>query len=212
MHFSTWILYAAVASAAIVCPGPAVFLAIANSVSFGWRRVGFSSLGNILGLLVVSSLAMAGLGALMKTSATVFLAVKLLGAGYLIHMGLRQWRARGSLFTQAGDPAACEQRSDTQLFVQGLLIALTNPKAILFFTALFPQFLRPGQALAPQFMILTGTFMFFSFVVLMGYGLLANAARAWFADPGRSTWFNRVTGSLFLALGLGMLRLKAGRA
>jgi threonine/homoserine/homoserine lactone efflux protein len=212
MHFSTWILYAAVTIAAIVCPGPAVFLAISNSVTFGWRRVGFSSLGNILGILVVSSLAMAGLGALMKTSATVFLAVKLVGAGYLIYMGLRQWRARGSLFTQARGPAAGDQRSDAQIFIQGLLIALTNPKAILFFTALFPQFLRPEQALAPQFLILTCTFMCFSFLILMGYGLLANAARAWFADPGRSAWFNRVTGSLFLALGVGMLRLKAGRA
>ena len=99
MFFSTWFIYAAVAIAAIVCPGPAVFLAISNSVTFGWRRVAYSSLGNILGLLVVSSLAMAGLGALMKTSASVFMAVKLAGAGYLIHMGLKQWRSRGSLFT-----------------------------------------------------------------------------------------------------------------
>ena len=106
MHFSTWIIYAAVAMAAILCPGPAVFLAISNSVAFGWRRVSFSSLGNMLGLLVVSSLAMAGLGALMKTSAAVFTAVKLVGAGYLIYLGLRQWRSRGSLFTK-GPEADC---------------------------------------------------------------------------------------------------------
>jgi threonine/homoserine/homoserine lactone efflux protein len=205
MHCSTWFIYAAVAIAAILCPGPAVFLAISNSVTFGWRRVAYSCLGNILGLLVVSSLAMAGLGALMKTSATVFMAVKLAGAGYLIYMGLRQWRSRGSLFTQA--PAA-GGHSNREIFFQGLLIALTNPKAILFFTALFPQFLRPDRALAPQFLILTTTFMFFSFLILMLYGRLADTARFWFADETRSGWFNRVTGSLFLALGLGVLRLK----
>jgi threonine/homoserine/homoserine lactone efflux protein len=211
MFFSTWIIYAAVAMAAIICPGPAVFLAISNSVTFGWRRVAFSSLGNVLGLLVVSSLAMAGLGALMKTSATVFTAIKLLGAGYLIYMGLRQWRSRGSLFTQDHGHAGGDDRSDRQLFVQGLLIALTNPKAILFFTALFPQFLRSDLSLAPQFLILTTTFMGFSFLILMLYGLVANAARGWFAEESRAMWFNRVTGSLFLALGLGMLRLSRAR-
>jgi len=210
MHFSTWIIYAAVAIAAILTPGPAVFLAISNSVAFGWRRVSFSSLGNILGLLVVSSLAMAGLGALLKTSAAVFTAVKLVGAGYLIYLGLKQWRAKASLFTRAAESAGT--RSNGQLFSQGLLIALTNPKAVLFFTALFPQFLRSDQALAPQFLILTSTFMAFSFLSLMVYAQLAHTARGWFADPGRSAWFNRVTGCVFFTLGLGMLRLKAGRA
>jgi len=212
MPFSTWIIYAAVALAAIVCPGPAIFLAISNSVAFGWRRVAFSSLGNIIGLLGVSCLAMAGLGALLKTSATVFTAVKLLGAGYLIYLGLKQWRSRGSVFSRAAGEDSGGARSNGQIFLQGLLIALTNPKAILFFTALFPQFIRSDEPLAPQFLLLTGTFMGFSFLVLMAYGRLAHAARAWFADDVRSAWFNRCTGSLFLMLGVGMLRLKAGRA
>lgn len=165
MAFSTWILYAAVAIAAILTPGPAVFLAISNSVAFGWRRVSFSALGNVLGLLVVSSLAMAGLGALLKTSAAAFTVIKLVGAGYLIHLGLRQWRAKASLFSRSAEPAG--DRSNGQIFFQGLLIALTNPKAVLFFTALFPQFLRSDRALAPQFVILTSTFMVFSFLSLM---------------------------------------------
>jgi threonine/homoserine/homoserine lactone efflux protein len=212
MAFSTWIIFVAVALAAILSPGPAVFLAISNSVAFGWRRVTFSSLGNMLGLLVVSSLAMAGLGALLKTSATVFTAVKLVGAGYLIYLGLRQWLARASVFNQTAEPAVPGGRSNCQLFVRGLLVALTNPKAILFFTALFPQFMRSNLALAPQFLILTATFIAFSFTVLMGYGLLAHSARTWFADDRRSLWFNRGTGTLFLLLGVGMLRLKSGRA
>jgi threonine/homoserine/homoserine lactone efflux protein len=197
--------------AAIICPGPAVFLAISNSMAFGWRRVSFSSLGNVLGLLVVSSLAMAGLGALMKTSAVMFTAIKLVGAGYLIYLGVKQWRSGASLFAREAT-AAVESRSNRQLFIRGLLVALTNPKALLFFTALFPQFLRSEQALAPQFAIMTSTFMLFSFLSLMGYGMIAHAARGWFADETRSAWFNRITGSLFFALGLGMLRLKAGRA
>lgn len=210
MSFSTWIIFAAVAITAILSPGPAIFLAISNSIAFGWRRVSFSSLGNILGLFVVSCLAMAGLGALMKASASVFTAVKLVGAGYLILLGLRQWRSRGTVFNRAPDAAGA--RSNRQIFLQGLGIALTNPKAVLFFTALFPQFLRSDRPLAPQFLILTCTFMGFSFLSLMGYGMVAHAARGWFADETRSRWFNRVSGSVFFLLGLGMLRIKTGRA
>ena len=211
MTFSTWILFAAVAITAILSPGPAVFLAISNSITFGWRRVSFSSLGNIIGLFCVSGLAMAGLGALMKTSSGVFTAVKLVGAGYLIFLGLRHWRSRGSVFDRTPEGGA-GTRSNRQIFLQGLGIALTNPKAVLFFTALFPQFLRSDRPLAPQFLILTCTFMIFSFMSLMGYGMLAHAARGWFADEARSRWFNRVSGSVFFLLGLGMLRIRTGRA
>ena len=106
MSLSAWIIFVAVALAAILSPGPAVFLAITNSVTYGWRRVTFSSLGNISGLLVISSVTMAGLGALLKTSALVFTVFKLVGAGYLIFLGIKQWRARTSVFNKAVAPVA----------------------------------------------------------------------------------------------------------
>ena len=171
----------------------------------------FSSLGNVTGLLVISSVTMLGLGALLKASASIFTGFKLVGAGYLIFLGLKQWRTQGSVFTQAATGEVPGEDRPARLFRQGLLIALTNPKAILFFSALFPQFIRPEQAVAPQFLILTGTFMSFSFMVLMSYGLLAHSARAWLACGHRATWFNRLSGSIFLVLGVGMLRLKAAR-
>jgi len=150
MNLSIWILFTAVALAAILSPGPAVFLAITNSVTFGWRRVAFSSLGNVTGLLVISSVTMLGLGALLKASASIFTGFKLVGAGYLIFLGLKQWRTQGSVFTQAATGEVPGEDRPARLFRQGLLIALTNPKAILFFSALFPQFIRPEQAVAPR--------------------------------------------------------------
>jgi threonine/homoserine/homoserine lactone efflux protein len=208
MSVSTWILFVAAALAAILPPGPAVLLAVSNSVAFGWKRVTFSSLGNILGLMVLSSLALAGLGAMLKASGTAFTAFKLVGAGYLIYLGGRQWRTRGSAFTLT--ESAPLDHGNGRILVQGLLVALTNPKAILFFGALFPQFIRPGQALAPQVLILMGTFTSLSFLTLMSYGVLAHTVRAWFSDPRHSVWFNRVSGSVFLLLGISMARLKAG--
>jgi threonine/homoserine/homoserine lactone efflux protein len=211
MSLTLWILFATVALAAILTPGPAVFLAISNSMAFGWRRVAYSSLGNITGLLTVSTLAMVGLGALLKTSAAVFTGFKLVGAGYLIWLGCKQWRSRVSVFARAEALPGPGEASNGGIYLKGLMIALTNPKAILFFSALFPQFIRPDRPLAPQFLILMATFMTFSFLALMSYGLAAHAARTWFTDQRRCAWFNRVSGCVFFLLGAGMLRLKASR-
>lgn len=208
MSLPIWMLFVTVAFAAVLSPGPAALHAITNSMAFGWRRVAFSSLGNVLGLLVLSSFAMAGLGALLKTSALVFTALKLLGAGYLIHLGLKQWRSQTSVFDRNEAPPTSRQASNGRIFLKGLMVALTNPKAILFLSALFPQFLRPDRPLAPQFMILMATFMILSFTALMGYGLVAHTARAWFSDEHRCAWFNRTSGCVFFLLGVGMLRIK----
>ncbi len=91
----------------------------------------------------------------------------------------------------------------------GLLIAITNPKAILFFTALFPQFINTELALLPQFLIMTSTFMIMSFSILVTYGLLAFKAKRWFSTKRRTQWFNRVLGSLFVFIGVALLQLRA---
>lgn len=212
MESSRWAVYAVVATIAILSPGPAVLLAISNSVRFGLRRVAYSSLGNVVGVMCVSALAMLGLGAVLKSSAFLFGVLKLVGAGYLIFLGIKQWNSSGNIFTRTADMAIEEQRSNWQLFGQGVTLALTNPKAILFFTALFPQFIDSERALLPQFAILTGTFMTISFCSLMLYGLLARTTRRWFAVPQHARWFNRISGGLFVLLGFGLLRLKTVRS
>lgn len=208
MEISNWLIFATVALASIVSPGPASLLAISNSLTFGFSRVAFSSLGNIIGLLLVSSFTMAGLGTLLKTAPLLFSILKLIGAGYLIFLGIRQWRSNTNIFVQASVPLAKAQRNNRQLFAQGVLLAVTNPKGILFFTALFPQFLTPGQPLALQFSILTGTFMAISFCSLMCYAFLARSTSNWFSTGRRAEWFNRASGGIFILLGIALLRLK----
>jgi len=208
MDSSRWMVYALVALISILSPGPAVLLAISNSVQFGLRRVAFSSLGNAVGVMLVSGLAMIGLGALLKSSALLFAALKLIGAGYLIFLGFRQWKSKSNVFERSNDLASGPQRTNLQIFTQSVMLALTNPKAILFFTALFPQFIDSEQSLLPQFFILTGTFMTISFCSLMMYGVVARTTRKWFSVPRHASWFNRVSGGLFMLLGVGLLRLK----
>ena len=140
MDTSTWLIFLAVAFVAIASPGPAILLAISNSLTHGFKSVIISSLGNIAGLFILSSAAIFGLGAILKTSTSLFLIIKIIGAAYLIYLGIKQWRSKTDLF--AGTSSNKKQRTRKRLFIEGFLIAVTNPKAVLFFTALFPQFIN----------------------------------------------------------------------
>ncbi len=209
MSFSTWLLFLGASLLTTLSPGPGVLLALSNSVSQGWARTMLSSLGNGLGIVLVSSAAMAGLGAALAASALLFAAVKLAGAGYLIFLGVKQWRSRGHVFATAGQVpgATLVQRSAPSLLMQGLLVALTNPKSILFFTALFPQFIRTEVPVLPQFLLLTATFVV---CALLSHGFYAGLARpigGFFSTRRRVAWFNRGAGSAFVLLGLSVARM-----
>ncbi|WP_299871258.1 LysE family translocator [uncultured Cocleimonas sp.] len=212
MGISSWLLFIAVAIAAVASPGPAILLAISNSIRFGLSKVLLSSLGNISGLFLLSLAAIFGLGAIIKTSTTLFLIVKVIGAGYLIYLGVKQWRTKSNFFDEATLQSSFEKRKSAKRhYLEGFFIAMTNPKAILFFTALFPQFLNTQESLSIQFFIMTLTLMAMSFIALMTYGLLASKAKRWFAEGERTKWFNRVLGSVFISIGIGVLQLKIER-
>ena len=207
MNFSTWLLFLGLALLTTLSPGPGVLLAVTNAVSQGLARSLLSSLGNALGIVLVSSAAMAGLGAAIATSALLFAAVKLVGAGYLIYMGLRQWRSPSHVLAAAIPNTAPLQRSARSLLIQGALVALTNPKSILFFTALFPQFIQIEAPVLPQFTLLTATFVACALMSHALYAGLALRAGGLFSSRRRVVWFNRCSGSAFVLLGLSLARL-----
>lgn len=200
-------LYCLICLVTVLSPGPAVLLALTNGINAGWRRAVISSLGNISGLLVLSTLSNLGLGATLQTSAHLFTWIKLIGASYLIFLGVRQW------FSPALRPAFDESRTAPakgrgRTFREGFFVAVTNPKAVLFLTALFPQFILPAQPLLPQCAVLTATLMAFSLSALVGYALVASLAKARLLRVMRSGWYNRCAGATFVFLGIGMLRVR----
>jgi homoserine/homoserine lactone efflux protein len=207
MELSTWLLFLGIALVAIVSPGPAVLLSVTNSLTHGFTKSIFSSFGNIIGIFVVSIAAALGLGAVLKASTLLFTILKTFGAIYLIYLGIRQWRSKNNIFEKSIEPSKHNQ-GKLKAFVQGLLVAISNPKAILFFTALFPQFIDLSKPIMIQFVILTTTFMFFSFLILISYARSAHFAKSWFAKKGRALWLNRISGTIFIGFGLGILRLR----
>jgi len=112
------------------------------------------------------------------------------------HRDINTWPC-GPFYYDKFDPAWI-----SKIFVQALGIALSNPKAIVFLTALFPQFINTKEALIPQFSMLIAILMFFSFSFLMGYALLAHKAKIWITKPERIKTFNRTSGSIFIGFGL----------
>lgn len=207
MSLAHWLLFCGVALLVTFTPGPAVLLAISNALALGPRRAFIGSLGNAFGLLIVSAAAMAGMGVVLATSATAFMLVKLAGAGYLIYLGVRQWRASAAILTPEIAPIITAARSTRRLFAQGMGVALTNPKAILFFSALFPQFIRADAPVFEQFAVLTITFAGCALCSHAAYIVLARSLKNQFARPARARIFNRVSAGIFVLLGLSLLRL-----
>ncbi|MGI9216968.1 MAG: LysE family translocator [Hydrogenophaga sp.] len=200
MLLSTWLLYVAAVFVLTVTPGPSVLMCVSTAVNLGPRKALITSLGStsaIVGLMTLSAL---GLGALLAASETLFTALKWAGAAYLAYLGVRALLAPASDIQVAGGAVAGGRR----LFAQGFLVGLSNPKALLFFGALFPQFLNPAAPQLPQFLVLGATFVFFELGWLTVYALSAARAQRWLQQPQRARQFNRLTGAVFL-LAAGLL-------
>jgi len=210
MHFSNWLVFCGVSLLVTFTPGPAVLLAVSNSVAVGLRLTIASSLGNALGVFIVSAVAMTGMGVVLAASASAFMVLKVIGALYLVYLGIRQWRSDPVMATAPRTSLKTDTpQAAWRLFRQGLAVALTNPKSILFFSALFPQFLSADAPVLGQFMVLTSTFVALALLSHAFYVVLMRVLKGRFAASARRVrWFNRGTGGMFVVLGLSLLGLR----
>jgi homoserine/homoserine lactone efflux protein len=207
MIFTVWLTYATLASLNIISPGPAILLAISNRMRFGFKSVVLSSLGNVFGLFVLAALASIGLGALLKNSPSLFIMVKIIGCSYMMYLGVKQWMARTNVFQSPGRADATDRTAQPNLsfMAGGFGLAVTNPKPLLFFAAIYPQFIDFEAPVMPQFLLMTLTFMSISFMSLLTYAMLAGRASAWFSQGQRARYFNMFTGAAFFLLGITIL-------
>ena len=164
MPFENWFAFCSIALLATATPGPAALLVSLNSLSFGFKKSLITVLGNITGLLIMSTLSVLGLSAVVLHSTVGFNIIKLLGVAYLVYLGFKFW-VNGVGIIEVGSMKKLKGGS-MSLYSQGVLVALTNPKAVIFTTALFPQFITTTDPLLYQFSILVLSFMLLSFVCL----------------------------------------------
>ncbi|MGQ9371391.1 LysE family translocator [Azospirillum sp. A39] len=198
MSFDLWLVYAAAAVGLSLTPGPNGLLSLTHGVRFGFARTVATVLGGVCGFMVLVAASLAGLGVLLAASEQAFTAAKWIGAAYLVYLGVRLWRAPPPAVT-ADEGGAPPGDRPSRLFVQGFLVAVSNPKALIFFAAFLPQFMDPQAPFWLQFAVLGGTFGVVEFCYELVLAGAAQRLAPWLGRNGR--WFNRLTGSTFIGIG-----------
>lgn len=199
MTIDLWLVFVAVSLLPAISPGPGVMLAISNTLRFGRNATLASAAGNAVGLVVIGYAVALGFGALMATSALAFTVLKFVGAAYLIYLGLKILWDKSSF--QIHDTVPSKRKKPLKLFLEALLVSVTNPKAILVITALFPQFMQ-----AEGFSLLETTILSFTYALLCfaNHAVIAfagNHMRRFLTSANRIRWVRRVTGGLFVGFG-----------
>ena len=201
MDLKVWVTYFVATVILSLTPGPGVFSAISSGLRHGvrlgmWNGVGMQA-ANLILTLVVSL----GLGAILLASETMFAIVKWLGVAYLVYLGIVTWRAPPKTFHE---DEADNAHTAWDVFMRGFLVNITNPKGIIFFAAILPQFIDVARPQLAQYAILAGTTFAVDVVVMTGYTALAARMLRAMSDPARIRWVNRGLGGLFVFAGVAL--------
>ena len=205
MSLELWIAFILASSAMLVIPGPTVIMVSSYALGRG-RSSAFATIpGVLLGDLVAMTTSMLGAGAILATSATLFTAMKWIGAAYLIWMGIKMWRESGSA---AALNAKVGKESNRTLFRNAFIVTALNPKGIVFFVAFVPQFVDPARPALMQFVLLQATFLGCVFVIVTGWAMLAGSLRGLIKSPAYMRATQRVGGTFLIGAGLLTASLK----
>lgn len=197
VNWDTYWLYVLTEGALSLSPGPAVMLVIAYGLTQGARRSVFASLGILSANTIYFALSATALGAVLVASKTFFTAVKWIGAAYLVYLGLSALFCRPSPITVSNSSARGVTR--TAIYLSGLTLQLANPKTLIFFVAILPQFVDPKLPIGAQMIWLAAGSVVPELFILAGYGFVASRAAHLAADPRYAQWTDRVAGALVLA-------------
>lgn len=199
MEFHQWLAFAAASAVMLAIPGPTILLVISYALGHGRKVAGATVAGVALGDFTAMTASMLGLGALLATSASLFTALKWIGAAYLIYLGVKLWRA--PVRDEGGELEATREESPKRIFLHCWLVTTLNPKSIIFFVAFLPQFLNPSRPVLPQMVGFEITFLVLASLNAGAYALLASWARTGIRRPFVQRLVNRIGGSLMIGAG-----------
>jgi threonine/homoserine/homoserine lactone efflux protein len=203
MGLSTWWLFIAMTFVVSATPGPNMLFIMTISARHGMRTSVVAMLGCMTALLAMMSISAAGLGALLQTFPAVFDALRLAGATYLAYLGVKCWRSPvqdvpDDGLANASGAALASSVQNGAIYRQAFLVAASNPKAILFAAAFFPQFINPDIAKLPQFAILLATFTVIEVAWYFVYAVSGKRLSSYLQRATVMRAFNRLTGGVFI--------------
>jgi len=198
MTTATLLLFILASAVAIVTPGPTTLLALSNGSRHGVRAAGWGMAGAVLADLILVGAVASGLGVVLAASEVAFQLIKWVGAAYLAYLGWKMLRSDAALILPAAAPGT-DRPVGLSLGLRSFMVALTNPKALLFMSAFLPQFIDPQAPLATQYAIVACVLATINILTMLVYAALgAQLVRAFQGSGLR--WLNRVCGSLMIGL------------
>lgn len=205
MELHVYLAFVIATSIMIALPGPSVILTVAHSISFGSQRALATVAGETMGIAVQLIVAAVGLTSLLYAVAEAFELLRWAGAAYLVYLGIRQWLS-------AGKPPAFDTSpvSNTNLFVQGLVITIPNPKSLIFIAAFLPQFMDAARPLGLQFAYIVPTFLVITFSVTSVWALVAGNVRGFLRSQRAFRSVFRAAGGLMIMAGMGLAMARRG--
>lgn len=199
MSAELWLAFALAAEIILVIPGPTILLVIGQAATHGRSSVVPLVIGVLCGDALAMTLSLAGLGALMATSALLFTVLKWIGALYLIYLGILQWRRQGEVPAAGG---AVEAAPAAILWRRAFVVTALNPKSIAFFVAFLPQFVVARAPILPQLMVLGVTFLVLATVNAALYAIFAGQLRDTLRRSRIHRWFHRCGAGALIGAGL----------
>jgi homoserine/homoserine lactone efflux protein len=202
MSWQVWLLFAVTETFLCLSPGPAVLFVISNGLARGGGASFWATAGILTGNTFYFLLSAFGLGAMLLASHELFAIMKYVGAGYLVFLGVQTFRGAGL----ASQPARALDAaySGWKTLARGFALQVANPKALIFFVALLPQFIDVRRAVAPQIAILAITSVLIEFVILSGYGYLAGRVSTLARQPRFMRQTNAASGVMLIVAGAGI--------
>ncbi|MCA8864620.1 MULTISPECIES: LysE family translocator [unclassified Halomonas] len=203
MVLTDYLLFAMIAAMQVGSPGPSTILLVNNALVHGPSRAILILTGDLVAIAGLAACSLLGVGALLEANPTVFMVVKVVGAVYLLWLGMQQFRMAQAVPTPSGQPTTLQ--SVSVLWRQSFMVGLSNPKAILFFSSLLPQFISSQQdshiaTLLPLILL----FVFIKLIVSSAYALAAQTVITKLAKPGAAVWGKRAAGGVLMLFGIFM--------
>jgi threonine/homoserine/homoserine lactone efflux protein len=204
MSFEIWLAFVAASAVVVIIPGPTVLLVVSYALGQGWRAALPMAIGVALGDFTAMTLSLLGIGALLMSSATVFTLVKWAGAAYLVYLGIKLFRAGGTLEAEPRSASA----PGLKMLAHAWLVTSLNPKGILFFVAFFPHFVNPSAPFLPQVLILQTTFLVMATANAFAYAAFASRARRLVRNDRVIAAVNKAGGAVLIGAGVATVAVR----
>ncbi|WP_298775929.1 LysE family translocator [uncultured Shewanella sp.] len=199
MHFDTWLLFSFAVLMIAISPGTMAVLSMNHGIHYGKKRSLITGLGSVSAAMLLMLASALGLGAILSNAEYGFVILKWCGGAYLLFLGIKlllsKNKQQGLLLAQTK-----QQASSKNMFKQAFTVGISNPKDLLFFSALFPQFIDMSLPQVPQLLILALTWAIIDFSFVMIYASLANVLAPKLTESQKLHWFDRFSGAMFISL------------